>query len=264
MIEQEIFYVSVVPPQVLEANLVNEAASIINKDLYGTRLLLSGKIPRIIAHFNNMETAEFTAQRLRNLGLKVIVCKDSEVRKPQNSFRAHTLKLEQDPVLFWNTGGQSITIEPKNAFLILSGRIQFSTNTESTETKTKLNLGATLLTGGTPIWSKVTEKTGETSVQTEYFVRLYDHQSSEPIVEIVHNDFDYSFLGEKKSLSSLANFKSLVTNIKLAFPKAIFDERLTELFGLDISYSTPWENVNINSKLIHLHYQAVSNSASSI
>ena len=48
----EILHVSIAPPHVLDTNLVKETAAIIDKDLYGTRLLLAGKIPRVIAHYN--------------------------------------------------------------------------------------------------------------------------------------------------------------------------------------------------------------------
>ncbi len=255
----EIIYVSVTPPHVLETNLVKEAAAIIGKDLYGARLLLAGKIPRVIARYNGMETAELTAERLRALGLRAIVCRDSELRKPQNGFKAHSMKTEQGQVLFGDTGGQSLRTDAKNTFLILSGRIQIYTNTEVTKTGMKFNLPATLLTGGIPIWRKVNEKTAEQSVQTEYFVRLYDQASSEPVVEILQSNFDYSSLGVKIALSSLANFNALVTKIRATSPQAIFDDRLTELFEADIPFYTPWENIDIICKLIYLHQRSVSN-----
>jgi hypothetical protein len=95
-------------------------------------------------------------------------------------------------------------------------------------------------------------------------VRFYDRESSEPIVEILQYEFDYSFLGVKIALSSLANFNALVTKIREISPQAIFDDRLTELFKADVPFSTPWENVDINCKLIYLHHQAVSKLGSSV
>jgi hypothetical protein len=264
MVVNEIVHVSIAPLHVLEANLVKEAAAIINKDLYSTRLLLAGKIPRVIAHYNTMAMAELTAQRLRGLGLAVVVCRDSELRKSPNAFKAHTLKIGQGQVLFWDTSGQLITMESKNTFLILSGQIQTYTNTEVTRTKMKFNLPATLLTGGIPIWRRVNEKTGETSVQTEGFVRFYDRVSSEPIAEMLQYDFDYSFLGVKIALSSRINFDALVREIREISPQAISDDRLAEFFRADVPFSTPWENVDINCKLIYLHHQAVSNPGSSV
>lgn len=264
MIANEIVHVSIAPLHVLDANLIKQAAAVINKDIYSTRLLMAGKIPRIIAHYNSIEMAELTAQRLRGLGLAVVVCRDSELRKSPNALKAHTMKIEQDDILFWDTGGQSIRTKFKNTFLIISGQIQTYTSTEVTKTKMKFNLPATLLTGGIPIWRRVNEKTGETSVQTERFVRFYEREPSEPIAEILQHDFDYSSLGVKVALSSLVNFDTLVKKIRELSPQAIFDDRLAEFFKADVPFSTPWENVDINCKLIYLHHKAVSNLSSSV
>ena len=77
MLGHDIVYIAVAPPDTLEASLVKEVAAIIDKDLYGTRLLLVGKIPRIVSHYQTIPEAESVAQGLRVLGLVVIVCSDS-------------------------------------------------------------------------------------------------------------------------------------------------------------------------------------------
>jgi hypothetical protein len=61
MVVYEIVSVSVAPPHVLEANLVNEAIAIVNKNLYGIRLLPAGKIPRIITQYSTTQMTELTA-----------------------------------------------------------------------------------------------------------------------------------------------------------------------------------------------------------
>jgi len=259
MIVNEIVHVSIVPLPVLDINIVRQVAVIINKDLYSTRLLLAGKIPRIIAHYATLETAELNARRLRGLGLAVVICSDSELRKTANAFKTHSLKIEQSEFLFSDMGGHSIRRESKNTFLIISGQVQTYTSTEVTSSKMKFNLPATLLTGGIPIWRKVNEKTGETSVQTECFLRFYERASSEPVAEILQYDFDYSLLGVKLAPSSLVNFDAVVLKIRELCPQAIFDDRLAEYFKADIPFSTPWENIDINCKLIYLHHQPTNN-----
>lgn len=82
-------------------------------------------------------------------------------------------------------------------------------------------------------------KTGDKSLQTECFVRLYDRTSPEPSVEILQYDPDYSFLGAKMASSSLANFSAIVTKIRDTFPQAVFDDRLIEHFEVDIPSATP-------------------------
>ena len=259
----EIVHVAIAPPDRLEANLIKKVAALVDKDLYGTRLLLAGKIPRIVAHYNTVQIAELTAQSLKALGLVAIVCKDSELRKSSQSYRAHTLKFGEGEVLFWDKGGKTRRIKSRNVFLLLNGRMQTYTETEVTRTRMKFSLPATVLTGGIPIWRRAEEKTKDLSLQTEYFVRLYDQELPEPSVEILQYDLDYSFLGAKMASSSLANLSTIVAKLRDIFPHAVFDDRLTEPFGVGLPSTTPRDNIEINCKLIYLYHQAVSDLGSS-
>ncbi len=260
----EIVHVAIAPSDRLDENLVAQAAVIIKKDIYGTRLLLAGKIPKIVGHYDTMQMAESAAQSLRTLGFVAIVCKDSDLRRPSQKYRAQTLKFEEQSVLFWDKGGQVRRIESRNAFLIINGRMQTSTETEVTKTVMKLNLAATVLTGGIPIVKRVKEKTTDRSFQAESFVRLYDRTSPEHTVEILQYDFDYSFLGAKMASSSPANFGTTVTKIRDILPHAIFDDRLTKSAWVNISSTAPQESIEVNCKLIYLCHRAVSDLGSSV
>jgi len=57
MAEYDMLHVAIAPPDALEASVVERVAAIINKDLYGTRLLLTGKIPRIVSHYQTIQEA---------------------------------------------------------------------------------------------------------------------------------------------------------------------------------------------------------------
>jgi hypothetical protein len=210
-----------------------------------------------------MQTAESAARSLRELGLVVIVCTDSELRKYSPRYKAHTLKFEEQAVIFWNRSGQERRMESNDVFLIISGRMQTYTETEITTTGKKLNVAATVLTGGIPIMKKVKEKKMDKSYQTESFVRLYDRMSSEPIVEILQHDFDYSFLKAEMTTSSVTNFGISIKKIRDAFPQAIFDDRLVKPFGADMAATMPQDNVEMNCKLIYWYHRAVSNPGSS-
>jgi hypothetical protein len=257
MASYEIVHIAIAPPDLLAADLVNKVAVIINKDLYGTRLLLSGKIPRVVAHYQTFQAAESAAQSLRRLGLVSIVCQDSELRKLSlTGFRAHSLMLGQGEVTFCTKGGEARTIKAENVFLILNGITQTRTEKEVTTTKMKFSLTSTLLTG-VPIQHKVKEKTMGTSVENEYFIRLYDRKSSEPDVEIFQYNFDYSFLGKKMAPSSLVNLNTTVTELRNTFPQAVFDDRLTKVFQVDAPSGVVGDDTEVNCKLIYLYYQAL-------
>jgi hypothetical protein len=260
MVASDIVHVLVAPPDNIETNLVKETAAIINKDPYETRLLLSGKIPKLIAHYQSTQEAELIAKRLKTLGLVVVICSDTEFHKSHSAgFRAYALRLGDREVTFRDKGGQIKIIELMNVFLILKGKHQTSTDKEVTNTSMKFSLPATLLTGGIPVWRKVKETTKNTFIEEGYFVRLYDRMSLEPVVEIFENYFDFSSLGSKLSPSSFTNLNSIIAELRNAFPKAAFDDRLVQPLGTSISSDTQWDDIELNCRLIYLYHQAVTN-----
>jgi hypothetical protein len=259
MTGSDVAYVAVAPRGVPGEDLVERVAAIINKDLFGTRALLTGKIPRVVAYYPDLQAAEPIAQRLRSLGLVTLVCLHSELRKPAlNRFRAHTLRLSEPEAVFWDRAHQVKVVDPKSLSLILRGTARIQTEKEATRTRTSLNMTATIMTGGIPVVRKVQETTKTSSIQTEDFVRIYDWTSVEPIVEIFQYDFDYSSLEEKKRLSSLENMNVISTELRKKYPLAIFDNRLTEHFGVDVPFPTPGEEIEINCRLICLYHRAMS------
>jgi hypothetical protein len=261
--EHEVVHIVVAPPPTLEEELVNKVAVIVAKSLYETRLHLTGKIPKIIANYADMQIAESAARRLRELGLVVIVCADSELRKPSQIYRAHNLKFEEPAVVFRDRSGQARRMEPSEVLLIISGRMQTCTGTEVTTTVRKLNVAATVILGGIPVSKKVKEKTTNRSFQTESFARLYGRMSPETAVQLLQHDFDYSFLGVEMVSSSVANFSNTVRKIRVAFSEAIFDDRLAEPFGADMRSAIPEDDIDMYCKFIYWYHQAAGNLGSS-
>lgn len=220
-----IFHVAAGPLKSFDAELVKKAAVVIGKDPYTTRLLLAGKIPKIIATCQSSEEAESAVRGLCDLGLVAFVCSDEELRKPFTSnTRARTLKLGKAEVSFVTTCGETKTLESNDVFLILKGTRQTGSGKETTTTTRKLNVTATLLTG-MPMFKKVKEKTGE-EFQPEGFVRIYNRSSSDPLLEIPQNGFDYSFLGDSLAPTSHQNLDKTAETLREIFPGAVFDETL--------------------------------------
>src|SRR4030042_3634962 len=115
MAAPDIVHVAIAPPIKSEANLIEQVATVINKYIYETRLLLTGKLPRIVAHYQNMESAESIARKLKDLGLPAFVCRDSELRKPKQIFRAHTMEFKGNEVIFKDNGGNERKIAATEA-----------------------------------------------------------------------------------------------------------------------------------------------------
>jgi hypothetical protein len=226
MATYEIFHIAIASSAAIEADLAVRVAAIINKDAYGTKLLLSRKVPVIIAHSNTQSNAEKIAGKLRELGLTTTVFTDSELRKSAQTFRAHILKFEPEAILCEDKTRQTFRIESDSVFLVISGKMQTYTETSETETRTEVNVKATLMTGGIPILRKVRQTTKNTTTETECFIRFYNHASAEPCIDIFQHDFNYSCLGAEMTLSSYLNFNLLVIRIKEKFPQVILDTRL--------------------------------------
>jgi hypothetical protein len=196
--------------------------------------------------------ADSIAQSLRDAGLVAFVFRDSELRSRPPSFIARTMRSGEIEVIFGDRRGGEVRVGADDAFLIIRGRKQSTTQEKATTTKMKLNVAATVLTGGFPIMRRVTEKTAKESFQAEDFVKIYDRRSSDSRIEMSQNHIDYSFLGSELTPSSPWNFNIVITKLREWFPQAIFDERLIRRFKTDVPAAGPAEALEINCKLIYL------------
>ncbi|MFA5375468.1 MAG: hypothetical protein WC455_06920 [Dehalococcoidia bacterium] len=253
MAEVEIVYVAVIPQDYPSINLAKAVSGIIGKDAYQTRLLLAGSIPRVVARCVGVAEAKALACKLRETGLTTIVCSDAELRGPFQGVRAKTLEFGDRGVTFKAEGGEGVTLGAGSVFLIIKGTRHPDPEVEdaTAKTKRKLNVGATLMTGGIPIFKKVKEKPKTVTPENEWFLRFYERALSEPRVEILQYDIDYSFLGAETTLSSTANFINVVKRLRAIYPQAIYDERLMKTFSTDIPMTTPEEDLDINCRLIY-------------
>jgi len=256
VVGHEIWHVAVAPPSSLDDGLVSKVVSIVGKSPYETRLRLTGKIPKIIANFDNLPRAESATRNLSELGLRVITVSDSRLRKPAEIFKARSLRFDGLAVTFLDRSGQSKTLQAADLFLILSVKMHTVTETQSIKITRKINIAATILTGGIPIPKKVKEKITNTSYQTESFIRLYDGTSPEFAVQISQAAFDYSFLGSEMSSSAAANFVIAVKKIREALPQVIFDDSLIDPFGANVPATMALESMEANCKLVYWYHKA--------
>jgi hypothetical protein len=254
MAGKEVVHVAVAASAIPEPEVITKVATIVNKDPYQTRLLLSGGLPRLIAHYPSVQEAESTARNLIDLGLVAFVCPNSELHKPSKVFTALTAEFLEGEAVFRDKGRQSKKIAYRDVFLILKGLMRSATDEETTVTRKEINWGATLLTGGIPISRNVKEKIGNATVQEEPLVRLYNRESAEPIMQILQHSMSYSFLGDRIAPSSLANFNTVAAKLQQLYHQAIFDDRLMK------SSQSPraLDDLELNCKLLYLYYKTKS------
>jgi hypothetical protein len=235
-----------------DEKLVSSVAAIINKSLSYTRLLLAGEVPRIIAHADSTPRAEAIVKSLRELGLAALALSEADLRQFPQIFEAQTLEFSQKEAVFRDSTGAQKRMTSSDVFLILTGRVESSTETKTTKSRIKFSWGGTLLTGGIPVFRRVKETTTDKSSQTEEFARLYSRKSAEPGVELLQHQLNYSFLGAERAASSIMNFGTVVRRLREAFPEAIFDDRLAKSLAI-----TSWQDVELNCRLIYL-FQAMA------
>ena len=259
MAEYDTIHVAVASPNITDPELIKKVAAIVNRDAYDTRLLLAGQIPRIIAQCQSTQVAQAMAQRLTDLGLLVIVCKDSELHAPLQSFIAYTMEFKEREILFRDKAGQERKLEAEDVFLILKGRKHTNIEEEITKTEVKINLPATLITGGIPIFRRVKEQVKDTPLRSKYFIRLYDLKSSENSVEILQDYIEYSLLGTEMGLSSLVNFDTLTAKLREVSPQAIFDDRLTKSLDQNKPSTSGQDDMETKLRLIY-QFHLVQNS----
>jgi len=258
MAEAEITYVAIIPPDNPGVELVKTVAEIIGKDAYQTRLLLAGSIPRIVARCSGAGQAEAIGRKLREAGLTTIIVSDAELRRPFGRVRAATMRFGEKDVEFVQEDGKETRLDA--VFLMIKGTRQYVPEVEEEESKSppktrfKLDMGKSLLLGGIPVIKKVEEKAKAPDAQPEWFLRLYERASSEPVVELLQYGMEYSFLGAEATLSSTANFMNVVKRLRKLYPRAIYDERLMKTFAVDIPGTTPDECIDINCKLIYYQH----------
>ena len=252
MNNSETVYIVITPPAVLDEKLIKGVADILNKNIYDARVLLSGEIPKIAAHYENMQIAGPVLHTLTDLGIETIALSDSTLSQPRQMFKARTLSFEKKEVVFTDRSGIEKRVGDSDAFLIITGKVQTSREAEAIITRKKLNITSTLLMGGIPISRKVKEKTTTHSQETEYFLRLYGRKPLDSFVLISQHDMDYSFLVEKTAMSTRANFMAVVSTIQEIFPQAIFNDSLSKSFSVTSSPDRAWDEIEIYCRLIYV------------
>lgn len=259
--QRDTVYVAAAPPKTLSGDLLKKAASLIGKEIADTRLLLAGELPRVLASMPDSATAESTARGLREAGFAAFVCRDSDLRNRAESFLARMVIPAERAVTFRDRHGREVGIEKGDAFLIIRGKLRAAAPEEIPTTKRKLNVTATVLTGGLPIMRRVTKETPRESSQAEDFMAIYDRRSSDPRVEMSRSHMDYAFLGQELTPFALANFEIVAKKLREWLPPAIFDDRLSRHFKTDLPSAGPEEALEINRKLIYLNFLAMERQA---
>jgi hypothetical protein len=261
MINLDTIHVAIATPEAGNDVLVETIAAASHKSSGEIRNIQSKKIPGIVAHFPTIEKAEELVRSLKSLGIIAFSCKQSDLlRASARSFKAYNLIKGPDTIVFHNNANKELTLKISDIFLIIQGTSLSKTIKESTESKMKFSISKTLMIGGIPMWDKVEKTKKEVAVQTQRFLRLYNRTSSDACVEIVQNNFDYSFLGKEMTLSSLANINLISAKIRNMVPDVFYNDGLIRSLEDNPSPDSDDDGLEVNCKLIYLYYREIPKS----
>jgi hypothetical protein len=254
MPEEALTYVAICPVTGLKQDSIFRIADLLHKDPNYTRFMLLAEVPRLAAHFSTKVEAEALAFALKAEGLKTFNCSESELRQACTPFPGHSLNETEGHVVFTSRARKNLSLDPANIRLILKGIKNTRTQHDETQVSRKLNITATALTGGIPLFKNIKKVTTVSETASELFVRLYDDKDSQPLVEILQRSFDYSFLGTKLTPSSLANLNTAALEMKRLFPQAVLDERLTRPVVAETALTSGWDMHEVNCRLVYMSY----------
>jgi hypothetical protein len=251
----ELIDIAIAPKPKITEELVQKLASVLNRDLYHARSVLNSKIPRVIFQQQDPQRIETLLKQLNDLGLIPLCFKDNEIHKPLQIFKANSLEFVDNSCILKDRNSQRFTLEKNKVFLILKGNLQISREKEIVTNTKKLNITATLLTGGFPISRNVQEKKRETTIGNEGFIRIFEKNSADFCVEIRQQSFNYSCLGKDMSASSAQNINITASKIKDFFAEAFFDDNLNQFPLINTSINPLQSNIDINCRLIYLYHR---------
>ncbi|PPD57484.1 hypothetical protein [Dehalogenimonas etheniformans] len=260
MIGDEVFHVAAMPPAELSSELITRIANAVAQPDYQIRFQFAGRLPRMIGHFRNEDAAIAATRSLSALGLTAFVVSESELRQPVSpKLVAHSASSENDRTSFSSRNGNTESLTGSDVFMILAAR-RTSVVEEGTSEKTmmKVNVPATLLSGGIPLMKRIVSKGREAQTITEQFIRLYGEKSIAPAIEICQFDFDYSFLGGRMGPTAAGNFSTLVDVLRKSFPKAYFNDSMLTGFAAGSDGDSRIDIVEQNCLLLVRYYQAMA------
>jgi len=186
--------------------------------------------PTVLVSFADPQQALALVNKLNPLGIATMVVDATEVHSRTGNIIVRHFKLNESS-LFIETGDNRTAEIPYDKIDVLLPATSTVTFSETkTTTEKKLSLGKTLLTGGIPMFNKVTHQQEVTSEDSKKVLYLYVNKRRDPII-FSQDGVTYEGLGEAMKLSRGMNFTYLISELHRLSPAAAYDDRLLKRIG---------------------------------
>lgn len=195
--------------------LLREAAGLLRLGRAELKRILEARVPLPLAHLRSREDARIVEERLRNLGLQVLVASDREIGvEGENRRRARALEFRDDELVAYAAGSDSVwRARWSDILLLVTGRLIV----RRVETEERPKRGA----------SEVLEAR-EMLAGDLLLLDIYSN-SSEGVWRVVSDSFDFSCLKERKALVAAQNFSKLLEALKERAPRALLNDSYSRM-----------------------------------
>ncbi|MBC7933699.1 MAG: hypothetical protein H7Z38_24320 [Rubrivivax sp.] len=215
----------------MPSDAIEEAASLLRLDAARLNEIVGARRALPIARASSAEEAELITKRLGALGFDVEAFSDEDLMKPPSRVRAFA--FDGDALICFS----SLDAEPRRLpwteiALLVVGRV-VTKRIEVAERRAKLS-------------SRSNISDSRELAADESALDIHACEADGEGFRVMANNFDYSCLGEGKSLLARDNFGALVETLRVRAPAAIFDDEYARLRGL---LSTVWPSTERTESL---------------
>jgi hypothetical protein len=211
--------------------LAKALATALRKTLYetSTRLRAPGAGPLVVRVFSEPGPAEALVSELTSRGFSTVVLGQEEVESEAGQFVARKFLFGKDHLHVESRQGEKAAVAYREIEIMVRGTgISGSTEVETVKER-KFDLGKAIMTNGLS-FTKTTTRTEKRNVEMrEGFLNLYT--GSPEAVILREGALIYDSLGPALQLTSVANFNSLVAELRRKNPDASYDDSLLTRAG---------------------------------
>jgi hypothetical protein len=189
--------------------LLKEVVSLLQLEREEARRILEAAEPLPLAHIHSSEEARLVQDRLRAIGLGVLVASDSDLMiKDENRKRARAFDLTDDAIAAYGVGSREVwRAEWSDILLLVTGRLVVRRVELEERRKGKA--------------SEMVEAR-ETAADV-LLLDLYTRHADGGW-RVTSDSFDFSCLGNRKGLIAAQNFATLVKVLRERAPQMIVDD----------------------------------------
>jgi hypothetical protein len=211
-------------------DLAQEIARTLGITVYEVKQRMLCGCPTVFASFADPQQMQVLMSKLNTLGIAAMVIDAMEVRSRTGSIIVRHFRLDPSSLHIETGDNRSAEIPYEKIDVLLPATSTITFSETKTVTEKKFSLGKTLLTGGIPMFSKVTHQQEMTSQDSRKVLYLYISKRREPIV-FSEDGVTYEGLGEAMKLSRGMNFSYLISELHRLSPCAKYDDRLLKRIG---------------------------------